>query len=114
MCSFPNSQEALYGELRRHLGEVFEKLAAQKESRIEEGQLMPNHVHMMIAIPPKNAVSQVVGYINGKSTLHMARVYAERRRNFVGQHFGRGGISYRPWDGTRAVSTLFTVRDMRG
>ena len=81
----------MYGELRRHLGEVFKKLAAQKESRIEEGHLMPDHVHMMIAIPPKYAVSQVVGYIKGKSAIHMARVYAERRRNFVGQHFWARG-----------------------
>jgi putative transposase len=57
------SRKALYGELRRHLGEVFKNLAVQKESRIEEGHLMPDHVHMMIAIPPKYAVSQVVGYI---------------------------------------------------
>ena len=81
----------MYGDLRRHLGEVFKKLAAQKESRIEEGHLMSDHVHMMIAIPPKYAVSQVVGYIKGKSAIHMARVYAERRRNFVGQHFWARG-----------------------
>ena len=84
-------RKALYGELRRHLGEVFKKLAAQKESRIEEGHLMPDHAHMMIAIQPKYAVSQVVGYIKGKSAIHMARVYAERRRNFVGQHFWARG-----------------------
>ena len=84
-------RKTLYGELRRHLGEVFRKLAAQKESRIEEGHLMPDHVHMMIAIPPKYAVSQVVGYIKGKSAIHLARVYAERRRNFVGQHFWARG-----------------------
>jgi len=57
----------LYEELRRHLGEVFRKLAEQKESRIEEGHLLPDHVHMMIAIPPKYAVSQVIGFIKGKS-----------------------------------------------
>ena len=84
-------RKALYGDMRRHLGEVFRKLAAQKESRIEEGHLMPDHVHMMIAIPPKYAVSQVVGYIKGKSAIHLARVYAERRRNFVGQHFWARG-----------------------
>jgi putative transposase len=83
--------KALYGEPRRHLGEVFKKLAARKESRIEEGHLMPDHVHMMIAIPPKYAVSQVVGYIKGKSAIHLARVYAERKRNFVGQHFWARG-----------------------
>ena len=65
-------RKALYGDLRRHLGDVFRKLAAQKESRIEEGHLMPDHVHMMIAIPPKYAVSQVVGYIKGKSAIHLA------------------------------------------
>jgi putative transposase len=77
---------ALYGELRRPLGEVFKKLAAQKECRIEERHLMPDHVHMMIAVPPKYAVSQVVRYIKGKSAIHLARVY-ERKRNFVGRHF---------------------------
>ena len=81
----------MYGQLRRHVGEVFRKLAEQKESRIEEGHLMPDHVHMMIAIPPKYAVSQVVGFIKGKSAIHLARSYAERSRNFVGQHFWARG-----------------------
>ncbi len=84
-------RKTLYEELRRHLGEVFRQLAGQKESRIEEGHLMPDHVHMMIAIPPKHAVSQVVGYIKGKSAIHLARVYGERKRNFVGQHFWARG-----------------------
>ncbi len=66
-------------------------LAIQKESRIEEGHLLPDHVHMMILIPPKYAVSQVVGYIKGKSAIHLARVYGERKRNFVGQHFWARG-----------------------
>ena len=52
---------------------------------------MPDHVHMMIAIPPKYAVSQVIGYIKGKSAIHLARVYGEPKRNFVGQHFWAGG-----------------------
>ena len=77
-------RKTLYGELRRHLGEVFRKLAVQKESKIEEGHLMPDHVHMMISIPPKYAVSQVIGFIKGKSAIHLARVYGERKRNFVG------------------------------
>jgi len=84
-------RKTLYGELRKHLGEVFRKLAMQKECRVEEGHLMPDHVHMMISIPPKYAVSQVVGYIKGKSAIHLARVYGERKRNFVGQHFWARG-----------------------
>jgi putative transposase len=74
-----------------HLGEVFRQLAQRKESQIIEGHLMPDHVHMLIAIPPKYAVSQVVGYIKGKSAIHVARVYGERKRNFVGQHFWARG-----------------------
>ena len=84
-------RKALYGQLRDHLGELLRKLAIQKESRIEEGHLMPDHVHMMISIPPKYAVSQVIGYVKGKSAIHLARVYGERRRNFVGQHFWARG-----------------------
>jgi len=85
-------RKVLYKELRRHLGEVFRQLAKQKESRIEEGHLMPDHVHMMISIPPKHAVSQVIGYIKGKSAIHLARVYGERKKNFVGQHFWARGF----------------------
>jgi putative transposase len=77
-------RKALYQELRRHLGEVFRKLALQKESKVEEGHLMADHVHMLLSIPPKYAVSQVVGYIKGKSAIHLARVYGERKRNFCG------------------------------
>jgi putative transposase len=79
------------GQLRRHLGEVFRRLAQQKESWIEEGYIMPDHVHMLIAIPPKYAVSQVIEFIKGKSTIHIARTYGERRRNFVGQYFWARG-----------------------
>src|SRR5215210_1076482 len=85
-------RKVLYGELRVHLGEVFRKLASQKESRVEEGHLMPDHVHMLLSIPPKHSVSQVVGFIKGKSAIHLARTYGERRRNFVGQHFWARGF----------------------
>jgi len=78
-------------QLRKDLGEVFRRLATQKECRIEEGHLLPDHVHMMIARPPKYAVSEVVGYIKGKSAIHLARVYGERKRNFTGQHFWARG-----------------------
>ena len=84
-------RKTLYVQLRPHLGEVFRKLAAQKDSRIEEGHLMPDHVHMMISIPPKYAVSQVVGFIKGKSAIHLARDYGERKRKFIGQHFWARG-----------------------
>ena len=84
-------RRTLYKVLRKHLGEVFRRLAMQRESRILEGHLMPDHVHMLISIPPKYAVSQVIGYIKGKSAIHLARVYGEKKRNFVGQHFWARG-----------------------
>ncbi len=85
-------RKTLYAQLRPHLREVFKRLAEQKESRIEEGHLMLDHVHILISIPPKYAVSQVIGFIKGKSALHLARVYGERKKNFVGQYFWARGF----------------------
>ncbi len=84
-------RKVLYGQLRKHPGEVLRTLALQRESRIEEGHLQPGHVHMMISIPPNYAVSQVVGYIKGKSAIHLARTYGEGKRNFTGRHFWARG-----------------------
>ena len=70
---------------------MFRRLAEQKECRIEEGHLLPDHVHILISIPPKHSVSQVVGYIKGKSAIHLARTYSERKKNFVGQNFWARG-----------------------
>ena len=86
-------RRTLYVQLRQYLGEVFRRLAGQKECRIEEGHLKPDHVQIMIAIPPRYAVSEVIGYIKGKSGIQLARVYGERKRNFVGQHFWASGYS---------------------
>ena len=84
-------KKVLYGNLRKYLGEVIRELALHKESHIIEGHLMADHVHILISIPPKYAVSQVVGYIKGKSAIHIARTYAGKRRNFVGQSFWARG-----------------------
>ena len=84
-------EEAIFGQIRKYLGEKFHSLAKQKESTIEEGHLMPDHVHIMISIPPKYAASHVMGFIKGKSAIHIARTYAGRKRGFVAQHFCAGG-----------------------
>ena len=84
-------RRTLYVELRRYLGEVFRRLAQQRECEILEGHLMPDHVHMLIQIPPKYSVSNVIGFMKGKSAIHLARVYGERKRKFVGQHFWARG-----------------------
>jgi putative transposase len=84
-------RKGLYGSLRQHLGSVFRELARHKECEIEEGHLMVDHVHMLLSIPPKYSGSQVLGYLEGKSAIHLARTYGGKRRNFVGQHFGARG-----------------------
>ena len=84
-------RKTLYLGLRPYLGEVLKRLAEQRQSRVEEGHLMSDHVHVLLSIPPKYAVSEVVGYMKGKSAIHLARTYGERRQNFVGQHFWARG-----------------------
>ena len=85
-------KKVIYGELRRDLGEVLRRLAQQRESEVEEGHLMVDHVRIMLSIPPKYSVAQVIGYLKGKSAIHIARHYAGRPRNFVGQHFWAPGL----------------------
>ena len=83
-------QKKIYGSLRIELRDVFHRLALQKECRIEEGHLLKDHVHMLLSIPPKYSVSHVVGYLKGKSALHIAQRYAKRRQ-YRGYHFWSRG-----------------------
>jgi len=84
-------KKVLYGELRKYLGEIFKELAKQKESKVEDGHLKSDHVHILISIPPKYSVAQVVGFIKGKSAIHIARTYGHRKRNFMGENFWARG-----------------------
>ena len=84
-------KKTVFGLLRKHLGDVFRELAEQKESKIEEGHLHLDHVHICISIPPKYAVSNVVGFIKGKSAISIARNLMGRRRNFTGENFWARG-----------------------
>ena len=84
-------RKMLYGQLRKNMGAMFHELARQKESRVLEGHLQPDHVHMLISIPPKYAVSQVVGYMKGKSAIHIARTYLGQRKNYSGMSFWARG-----------------------
>ena len=78
-------RKVLYGELRKYLGDVLRDLAQQKESRVWEGHLMPDHVHMLLSIPPKCAVAQVIRFVKGKSAIYVARNFGNRKRNFTGE-----------------------------
>ena len=84
-------KKTLYGQLRKYLVSLFKDLASQRECEIIEGHLLPDHVHILIWIPPKYAVAQVVGFIKGKSAIHIASTYMGRRKNFTGQSFWARG-----------------------
>jgi len=84
-------RKVLYGEVREHLGKLFHELASQRESKILEGHLCVDHVHMLIRIPPKHSVSHVVGYVKGKSAIRVARDFMGRHRSFKGYHFWARG-----------------------
>jgi putative transposase len=84
-------KKTLYVQIRRYLGETFRDLAQQRECDILEGHLLPDHVHVLISIPPKYSVSQVVGYLKGKSAIQIARTFMGRKKNFTGQHFWARG-----------------------
>ena len=85
-------RKRLYGVVKKQLGPVFRTLAEQKGCRIEEGHIMPDHVHMLISIPPKLAVSSVEGYIKGKSAIHVARHFLKQTRNYAGQNLWARGF----------------------
>ncbi len=84
-------RKTLFGAIRKELGNIFKDLAKQRSCTIEEGHLMPDHVHMLINIPPKYSVATVVGYIKGKSAIQIARRFRGKERNFTGEHFWARG-----------------------
>lgn len=86
-------RKVLFGNIRRALGPIFHALAKQKECEIKEGHVMPDHVHMLIAIPPKFAVSSVIGFLKGKSAITIARQFSGKQRNFMGEHFWARGYA---------------------
>ena len=97
-------RKAIFGQTRRQLGPIFHALAKQKECQIIEGHLMPDHVHMCIAIPPKHPVASVIGFLKGKSAIAIARL-SGKERNFTGEHF---------WARGYAVSTVgFELEQVR-
>ena len=86
-------RKSLFGNIRRKLGGVFHELARQKECRIVQGHLLPDHVHMCIEIPPKHAVASIVGFLKGKSAIAIAREFTGKDRNFTGEHFWARGYA---------------------
>jgi len=112
VCIPKYRKRAIYGELRRYLWEVLRRLSRQRESDVEAGHLLADHGHMLLSVPPKYAVADVVGYIKRKSAIHIAREFAGRPRNFVGQHFWARGYFVSPVGGDeRAIRAYIQERE---
>lgn len=86
-------KKELYGKIRKFLGPVFRELAQQRGSTILEGHMVQDHVHMLIKIPPKYAVAEVVGYMKGKSAIAVARQFGGRKKNFNGERLWARGYA---------------------
>ena len=86
-------RKVLYGNIRKAIGPLFHELARQKECTILEGHVLPDHIHMMIMIPPKHAVASVIGFVKGKSAIAIARKFSGKERNFTGEHFWARGYA---------------------
>jgi len=84
-------KKALFSNIRKNIGAVFRELAAQKGVTVEEGHVMSDHIHMLLSIPPKLKVSEVVGFLKGKSAIYIAKTFMGRQRNFGGYHFWARG-----------------------
>lgn len=84
-------RKKLYGDIKRDLGPVIRELARQKGAEILEGHIMPDHIHLLISIPPKLPISNVIGYIKGKSAIYIARKYSGKKKNYAGEHFWARG-----------------------
>ena len=86
-------KKVLYGKIRKFLGSLFHELAQQRRSKILEGHMVQDHVHMLIQIPPKYSVAEVVGYLKGKSAIAVARQFSGRKKNFNGEKFWARGYA---------------------
>jgi putative transposase len=86
-------KKALYGKIRKFLAQAFHELANQRDCKIIEGHMVKDHVHMLITIPPKYSVAEVIGYIKGKSAIGIARQFSGRKRNFNGEKFWARGYA---------------------
>src|SRR4249920_2407934 len=84
-------KKTIFGVIKKRLGDVFHELARRRESKIEEGHLMPDHVHMLISIPPKYSVAEVIGFMKGKSSIWIAQNVERKARNFTGHKFWARG-----------------------
>ena len=108
-------KKAIFGVIKRRLGDGFHELARRRESKIEEGHLMPDHVHMLISIPPKYSVAEVIVFIKGKSSIWIAQNVERKARNFTGHKFwARGYFVSTVWRDAQRSPHFFEGQNATG
>ena len=81
----------MYGALRRDIGRILRELCRQQGVELAGDHAMPDHIHLLLMIPPKYSVANTVGFLKGKSALRVFREYMQAKPNFTGRHFWARG-----------------------
>jgi putative transposase len=84
-------KKVMYGRTRKQIGKIIRQLCRQKDVELVEGHAMPDHIHLVLSIPPKHSVAMVVGYLKGKSAIHIHRKMLGVKKGFTGKHFWSRG-----------------------
>ena len=84
-------KRVLYGRVKREVGKIIRQLCRQKEVELLEGHAMPDHIHLVLSVPPKLSIAMVLGYLKGKSAIHIHRQLEGVNRGFTGKHFWSRG-----------------------
>ena len=105
-------RQAIYGKLKAEIGKILRRLCEYKKIEILEANACPDHIHMLISIPPKYSISQIVGYLKGKSSLMIFDKFANLKYNYGNRHFWCKGY-YVSTVGRKEDSGIYTKSDAR-
>ena len=84
-------KKVMYGRTRKEIGKIVRQLCRQKDVELVEGHAMPDHIHLVLSFPPKHSIAMVVGYLKGKSAIHIHRKMLGVKKGFTGKHFWSRG-----------------------
>jgi len=84
-------KKVLFGRVRREVGKIIRQLCRQKDVELIEGHAMPDHIQLVLSVPPKYSIAMVMGYLKGKSAIHIHRQLQGVKQGFTGKHFWSRG-----------------------
>jgi len=84
-------RKVLYGRMRRGVGQILRDLCRQKDIELVEGKAMPDHVHMLLSVPPRYSIAMTIGYLKGKSATRIHRELLHTKGTLFGRSFWARG-----------------------